>query len=209
MTYRPYFGSRPSSSWNQGQYSTKVVLCERNYLSSWMTRLHCANYSNRSIVPRKIRDADQTPARRSIPLSCPCSLFSLSLSLSLFATIVGCQSLGPRRGNYLNRLQLSSSIFLSHLNCSSIVPFFVYPPPPHFLPFFLVVKGRDRIASGACVRSTGSIFYSRTRSIAKRVNYRACARAAAIQFLLSSCPSGRIARSEALSSDLIKISAAA
>lgn len=57
MTYRPYFGNRPSSSWNQGQYSTKVVLCERNYLSSWMTRLHCANYSYRSIVSRKNPDA--------------------------------------------------------------------------------------------------------------------------------------------------------
>lgn len=56
VTYRPYFGARPSSSWNQGQYSTKVVLCERNYLSSWMTRLHCANYSNRSIAPWKISD---------------------------------------------------------------------------------------------------------------------------------------------------------
>lgn len=54
VTYRPYFGSRPSSSWNQGQYSTKVVLCERNYLSSWMTRLHCANYSEtvRSLVEK-------------------------------------------------------------------------------------------------------------------------------------------------------------
>ena len=54
VTYRPYFGSRPSSSWNQGQYSTKVVLCERNYLSSWMTRLHCANYSKtvRSLVEK-------------------------------------------------------------------------------------------------------------------------------------------------------------
>lgn len=56
VTYRPYFGACPSSSWNQGQYSTKVVLCERNYLSSWMTRLHCANYSNRSIAPWKISD---------------------------------------------------------------------------------------------------------------------------------------------------------
>lgn len=56
VTYRPYFGARPSSSWNQGQYSTKVVLCERNYLSSWMTRLHCANYSNRSIAVWKISD---------------------------------------------------------------------------------------------------------------------------------------------------------
>lgn len=47
VTYRPRFGGRPSSSWNRGRYSIKVVLYERNYLSSRMTRLHCANYSNR------------------------------------------------------------------------------------------------------------------------------------------------------------------
>lgn len=47
MTYRLRFGGHPSSSWNRRRYSTKVILCERNYLSSWMTRLHCANYNNR------------------------------------------------------------------------------------------------------------------------------------------------------------------
>lgn len=77
MTYRPYFGSRPSSSWNQGQYSTKVVLCERNYLSSWMTRLHCANYSKtvRSSVEKSAMPIVHRP-RPFLPyFSSPCRVW--------------------------------------------------------------------------------------------------------------------------------------